>query len=93
MKGDGREYVLNIYTKSRRMAFSHRAPLPTTRGEWREVGIPLADCILTAFGWRVPGMGPVQPDEIEGLGFTLPDKNPGAFAIEVEWVKVERRQP
>jgi len=23
---DGREYVLNIYTKSRRMAFSYRAP-------------------------------------------------------------------
>ena len=26
VKGDGREYVLNIYTKSRRMAFSYRAP-------------------------------------------------------------------
>lgn len=75
------------------MAFSYRAPLPTTRGEWREVGIPLADCIPTAFGRRVPGMGPVQPDEIERVGFTLPDKKLGAFAMEVEWVKVERRQP
>ena len=25
VKGDGREYVLNLYTKSRRMAFSYRA--------------------------------------------------------------------
>lgn len=93
VKGDGREYVLNIYTRSRRMAFSYRAPLPTAKGEWREVGIPLADCIPTSFGRRVAGMGPVQPDEIEGLGFMLSDKKPGAFTMEVEWVKVERRQP
>lgn len=26
VKGDGRDYILNLYTKSRRMAFSYRAP-------------------------------------------------------------------
>jgi len=93
VKGDGREYVLNIYTTSRRMAFSYRAPLPTTKDEWREVEIPLADFIPTAFGRRVQGMGPVEPDQINGLGFMLSDKKPGKFRMQVEWVKAVREQP
>ncbi len=90
VKGDGREYMLNIYTKSRRTAFSYRAPLPTVKDEWREVEIPLADLIPTAFGRRVQGMGPVDPAQINGLGFMLSDKKPGKFAMQVEWVKVVR---
>ena len=43
----GREYVLNLYTKSRQMAFSYRAPLPTKQNEWTEVSVPLADFIPT----------------------------------------------
>jgi NADH dehydrogenase [ubiquinone] 1 alpha subcomplex assembly factor 1 len=90
VKGDGREYVLNLYTKSRRMAFSYRAPMPTTKDEWTEVKVPLADFIPTSFGRRVQGMGPVEPDQINGLGFMLSDKKPGTFQMQVEWVKVER---
>jgi monofunctional biosynthetic peptidoglycan transglycosylase len=88
VKGDGREYVLNIYTKSRRMAFSYRAPLPTTKDEWTEVSVPLDEFIPTAFGNRVQGMGPVEPDQINSLGFMLSDKRPGPFKLEVEWVKI-----
>ena len=93
VKGDGREYVLNIYTKSRRMAFSYRAPLPTTNDEWTEVRVPLSDFIPTAFGRRVQGMGPVEPGQINGLGFMLADKKPGKFQMQVAWVKVERTEP
>ena len=92
VKGDGREYVLNIYTKSRRMAFSYRAPLPTTKDEWTEVAVPLADFIPTAFGRRVQGMGPVEPDQINGLGFMLADKKSGPFRLEVGWVRVRRTE-
>lgn len=87
-KGDGREYVLNIYTKSRRMAFSYRASLPTTKDAWTEVRVPLQDFVPTAFGRRVQGMGPVEPDQINGLGFMLSDKKAGPFQMQVEWVKV-----
>jgi NADH dehydrogenase [ubiquinone] 1 alpha subcomplex assembly factor 1 len=92
VKGDGRDYVLNLYTRSRRMAFSYRATLPTTEDEWTQVEIPLADFIPTAFGRRVQGMGPVEPDQINGLGFMLSDKKPGKFQMQVEWVKVIRAE-
>lgn len=88
VKGDGREYVLNIYTKNRRTAFSYRAPLPTTKDEWTEVAVPLDEFIPTAFGRRVQGMGPVEPGQINGLGFMLSDKNPGPFKLEVDWLKI-----
>ncbi len=88
VKGDGREYVLNFYTKSRRMAFSYRAPLPTTKDEWTEVAVPLEEFIPTAFGNRVQGMGPVASDQINSLGFMLSDKKAGPFKLEVDWVKV-----
>jgi monofunctional biosynthetic peptidoglycan transglycosylase len=90
LRGDGREYVLNIYTKSRRMAFSYRAPLPTTKNEWTEVAVPLKAFIPTAFGRRVEGMGSVEPDQINGLGFMLSDKQPGTFRLEIEWVKIRQ---
>jgi monofunctional biosynthetic peptidoglycan transglycosylase len=90
VKGDGREYVLNLYTKSRRMAFSYRAPLPTVKNEWAEVAVPLEDFIPTSFGNRVQGMGPVEPDEITSIGFMLSDKKAGPFKMQVEWVKVAR---
>jgi monofunctional biosynthetic peptidoglycan transglycosylase len=89
VKGDGREYVLNLYTKSRQMAFSYRAPLPTMKDEWTEVSVPLEEFIPTAFGRRVQGMGPVEADQINGLGFMLSDKKPGPFKLELGWVKVQ----
>jgi len=88
VKGDGREYVLNLYTKSRRMAFSYRAPLPTVMNEWTEVAVPLEDFIPTSFGSRVQGMGPVEPNEITSIGFMLSDKKAGPFKMEVAWVKI-----
>lgn len=89
VKGDGREYVLNLYTASRRMAFSYRADLPTTQDEWTEVRVPLDAFVPTSFGNRVAGMGPVDPAEIRGIGFMLSDKRPGPFRMEVEWIRVE----
>ena len=92
VKGDGREYVLNIYTKSRRMAFAYRAPLPTTKDEWTEVAVPLNDFLPTAFGRQIQGMGPVEPSQINGIGFMLSDKKPGPFRLEIESVGVLRAE-
>jgi hypothetical protein len=41
-------------------------------------------------GRRVQGVGPVEPSQINGLGFMLADKKPGKFQMQIEWAKVER---
>ncbi|MGI9447570.1 MAG: CIA30 family protein [Pirellulales bacterium] len=90
LKGDGRTYIFNLYPKTRRMAFSYRASLPTVAGQWTEVVVPLNDFTPTSFGRRVQEKGPLSPDQIGGIGFMLSDKKPGAFKLEIEWVKVEQ---
>ncbi|MFZ4731944.1 MAG: CIA30 family protein [Pirellulales bacterium] len=90
VKGDGREYMVNLYTKSRRTAFSYRVALPTEKEQWSEVHLPLDRFEPTSFGRVVAGMGPVDPDQINGFGLMLADKQPGPFRLEVEWVKVLR---
>jgi monofunctional biosynthetic peptidoglycan transglycosylase len=92
VRGDGREYQLNLYTAERRMAFSYRAPARTRRGEWIEVRIPLNQFEATSFGQVVAGAGPVDPASVTSVGFLLAEKTPGPFALEVAWITVLRGQ-
>ncbi len=90
LKGDGRTYIFNLYPKTQRMAFSYRASLPTVAGEWTEVVVLLKDFTPTSFGRQVKNKGPLSPDQISRIGFMLSDKQPGAFELEIDWVKIEQ---
>ncbi len=76
VRGDGREYQLHLYTPSRRMAFSYRAPVPTRTSEWTEVRIPLDRFEATSFGRVMREAGPVDPDRVASVGFLLADGTP-----------------
>lgn len=88
LKGDGREYLLNLYVPSLRMAYSYRASIPTKAGEWTEVKIALKECYATSFGNKVPNAGPVDAPKVNSIGFMLADKKAGPFKLEIAWVKV-----
>jgi len=90
VRGDGREYSLNLYPNRRLMAFSYRATVQTKKDEWIEVKVPLDKFEATSFGRLVKNAGAIKPEEINALGFMLGDKKAGPFKMEVEWVKVER---
>jgi NADH dehydrogenase [ubiquinone] 1 alpha subcomplex assembly factor 1 len=87
VRGDGREYTLNLYTPTLRMAFSYRATIKTKAGEWVEVSLPLRDFYATSFGNKVPDAGPVDAGKVNSVGFLLSDKRAGPFKLEVEWIK------
>ena len=90
VKGDGREYSLNLYLNKPLIAFSYRATVQTKKDEWIEVRIPLEKTEATSFGRVVKDAGAVKPEEINALGFMLGDKKAGPFKMEIEWIKVER---
>ena len=90
VKGDGREYTLNLYPSRSRTAFSYRATVPTTKDEWIEVKVRLDEFEATSFGRIVREAGAVKPEEISSVGFLLGDKKAGPFKLEIEWVRVER---
>jgi monofunctional biosynthetic peptidoglycan transglycosylase len=90
IRGDGRQYMLNLYPNKQRMAYSYRATVQTKKDEWIEVKVPLDKFEATSFGRIVKNAGLVKPEEINSLGFMLGDKKAGPFKMEIEWIKVER---
>ncbi len=90
VRGDGREYTLNLYVKRLRIAFAYQAAVPTKKDEWVEFRMPLDQFEATSFGTKVKDAGPVNPDEVNALGFLLGDKKAGPFQLEIESIKVER---
>ena len=90
VRGDGREYQLNLYVSGRMRAFSYRAPVQTRSGEWIDVAVPLDRFEATSFGRVLRGEGPVDPRSVTSIGFLLAEKTPGPFLLEVAWVKVLR---
>ena len=90
VRGDGREYMLNLYPNKQRVAYSYRAPVQTKKDEWIEVKVPLDKFEATSFGRVVQDAGSVKPEEINAVGFMLSDKKAGPFKMEIEWIKVER---
>jgi NADH dehydrogenase [ubiquinone] 1 alpha subcomplex assembly factor 1 len=93
VRGDGREYSMNLYVPRPLIAFSYRSTVQTKKDEWIEVKLPLDKFEATSFGKVVKDAGPVDPQEVNGLGFLLGDKKAGPFKLEVEWIKVVRAEP
>lgn len=89
VRGDGRQYSLNLYVPRPQVAFSYRATVTTTTGEWVEVTLPLDTFEATSFG-RPVDAGPVKPEEVSGLGFMVSDKRAGPFKLEVGSITVVR---
>ncbi|MSR51166.1 MAG: CIA30 family protein [Gemmataceae bacterium] len=90
-KGDGREYTMNLYTNKRLTAFSYRQSFQTKNNEWVEISLPLEKFISTSFGKVIPKAEPINPTNIESLGFMLGDKKPGAFQVEFKDIKAKSK--
>jgi uncharacterized surface protein with fasciclin (FAS1) repeats len=91
LKGDGRTYSMDLRTRSTRMASSYRAEVVTKDGEWATYAIPLKSFAYTSFGRQLGGYGMVKAADITTVGFTLADKVPGPFALEIDWIKAGNR--
>lgn len=85
VRGDGREYNVDLYSKSNR--YSYRKSFKTTKDEWIEVRLPVKQFVANWRGRRFPDRK-LDPGEVTGLGFLLGDKMPGPFELEVDWIKV-----
>lgn len=90
VRGDGRQYSLNLYVPRPQVAFSYRATVTTTDAEWVEVTLPLDSFVATSFGRVVQDAGPVDPQEVSALGFMVSDKKAGPFRLEIESILVVR---
>lgn len=90
VKGDGRTYRLQIATNAqfRSSRISYQAEFPTQRDEWTEARVPLAALVPMFRGQTLSGP-PLDRARVEEIGLSLADGNPGAFALEVDWIRAE----
>lgn len=87
IRGDGRDYYLNVRVPTEQIAFSYRASFKTEQGKWMEVRMPFADLQPTSFGRIVENAEAFNPGNVESLGFLLADKKAGPFKLEIAWIK------
>ncbi len=84
VRGDGRTYKFDVRLSNvRMMAGAYQQDFQTTKGEWKTIRLPLDDFRLYSFGRLVSSAPEITPTNIESIGFSLSDKNPGAFQLEV----------
>ncbi len=87
IRGDGREYTINLYVPRGSGGYSFRQSFKTKKGEWLEVSFPVNEFIATYRGRVFPNQK-LDPSKVNSLGFLLGDKRAGPFKLEVEWIKV-----
>ena len=83
VRGDGRSYLLNLYSRGAPTGFSHRAAFETVAGEWLEVRFRVADFKATRFGVPVPAPRAAQAIPVVSLGVMIADGAAGPFSLEL----------
>jgi NADH dehydrogenase [ubiquinone] 1 alpha subcomplex assembly factor 1 len=89
VRGDGREYRMNLYVPRGSGGYSFRQSFETKKDEWIEVSFPV-DTFVATWRGRVFPKQKLDPSTVNSVGFLLGDKKAGPFKLEVEWIKVLR---
>ncbi|HAK97410.1 MAG TPA: hypothetical protein DCM87_21090 [Planctomycetes bacterium] len=87
VRGDGKTYWMTLRTNVPIPAGWYQARIETAAGKWIEVRLPFDQFRATSFGRTLPGAPPLPRNAIESIGFLISDKQKGAFALEVDWIK------
>jgi hypothetical protein len=89
VRGDGRRYQLRFRTDDRFDGMAYRAFFETEAGEWTTVRIPFDEFRATFRGRVFENAEPLDPSGVRQVGLMLADKQPGDFALEIDWIKAE----
>ncbi|HRK31120.1 MAG TPA: CIA30 family protein [Tepidisphaeraceae bacterium] len=88
VRGDGRTYQFDVRCSDvRMMAGSFQTKFDTVAGEWVTIRLPFEQFRLYSFGRLVPNAPKLTPARVESIGVTLADKKPGAFQLDIDFVR------
>jgi hypothetical protein len=92
-RGDGRSYQLRLRTDDRFDGVAYRMPFSTRDGEWTTVRVRFAEFQPTFRGRIIADAPRLDPGRIHQVGFMLADKQAGAFALEIDFVRTWDGRP
>ena len=84
--GDGKSYRLRIRSAELGSGISYNALFNTEAEKWTLAYVPFEGMVPTRFGY-VMNVGKLNPATIASFGLMLSDKQPGEFALEVDWMR------
>jgi len=87
VKGDGRTYQVRLRTNNRFDGIAYRTTFDTRDDEWMTVQIPFEEFVPTFRGRIIKDAPSLDVSQIHQVGFMLADKNPGSFALEIDFVR------
>ncbi len=88
LRGDGRRYQFDVRSANvRMMAGSYQVLFDTKPDTWMVLELPFDDFKLHSFGQPVRNAAELRPETVESVGITLADKNAGAFAIDLDYIR------
>ena len=93
VKGDGRTYQLRLRTATGWRTPDYSAAFPTQPDQWQTHMLPLTTFVAWWRGRTLRDAPPLDPTQIRSVGVLLGDKNPGAFAVELDWIKATNAAP
>lgn len=84
--GDGKAYRLRISASVPDRAISYNGFFETDPETWKIVYIPFDDMVPTYLGFKM-NVGPLDRTSVGSFGLMLSDKQPGEFALAVDWIR------
>lgn len=84
--GDGKNYRLRIRSAEFGSRISYNALFRTKADTWTLAYVPFEDMVPTRFGY-VMDVGKLDPATVASFGLMLSDKQPGEFALQVDWMR------
>ncbi len=84
--GDGKSYRLRIRTTEFGSSISYNALFRTEAEKWRLAYVPFDEMVPTRRGF-VMDVGQLDSATVASFGFMLSDKQPGEFALQVDWMR------
>jgi len=87
IRGDGRTYQFRLRSDDRFDGIAYRRLFTTRTDEWMTIRLELRDFVPVFRGRKVMDAAPLSADRIRQVGFLIADRKPGAFKLEIDWIK------
>lgn len=87
VKGDGRSYQFRVKMDDQFDGTAYRTIFTTDTALWQTITLPFAGFCASFRGKRLADAPVLRPEKIRQIGFLLADKQPGAFRLEIAWIK------
>ena len=86
VKGDGKTYRFRLRSAETGNEVSYNSYFKTLPDTWITIFVPFRDMVPTFRGF-VLDQDPINQERLSSFGFMLSDKQPGEFALEVDWIR------